>query len=74
MDHSTPETTLLNKHPGIRERVAAMPEFVAWRRALPLVEVDDETFHVYGGDQLKDYDQIVVAWIHQFRPDILKGD
>lgn len=73
MNDVTPERSLLNKHPGARELVEALPDFVAWRDALPVVRVDDETFHVVGGDQLKDHDQVIVAWANQFRPDLLKG-
>ena len=74
MDALTPETSLLDKHPGTRELVEAMPDFIAWRAALPVVEVDDETFHVVGGDQLKDHDQTIVAWVNQFRPKLLKRE
>jgi len=70
MTELTPETTLLNRYPGLREYVAALPEFVAWRRGLRVVEVDGETFYVVGGDQLKDNDQVIVAWSNQFRPDL----
>jgi hypothetical protein len=73
MTELTPETALLNRHPGLREQVATLPEFVAWRRGLPVVEVDGETFYVVGGDQLKDHDQVIVAWSNQFRPDLFKA-
>ena len=43
---------LLNRFPGIRERVAAMAEFIAWRDALPVVAVDAESFYLVGGYQL----------------------
>lgn len=69
MDELTPETDLLNRHPGMRERVAALPDFVSWRDAMPTVEVDGEMFYIVGGDQLRDHDQIVVAWLNQFRSD-----
>jgi hypothetical protein len=70
MSNTTPETALLNRHQGVRERVGAMPDFLAWKNALPVVNVDDETLFVIGGDQLKDLDQIIVAWTNQFRPDL----
>jgi len=68
----TNEAELLNRNPGVRELVATLPEFIAWRNALPVVEVDGETFYVVGGDQLKDHDQVSVAWVNQFRPQLLK--
>ena len=74
MPESTHETSLLDQHPGLRERVAALAEFIAWRAAMPQVLVDGEQYHVLGGDQLKDRDQLMVAWIHQFRPHLLYGD
>jgi hypothetical protein len=70
MCETTPETALLNRHPGVRECVAAMPDFLAWKSALPVVEVDGETLFVIGGDQLKDLDQVIVAWTNQFCPDL----
>jgi hypothetical protein len=51
-----------------------MADFVTWRAGMPQVLIDGETFHVLGGDQLKDHDQLLVAWIHQFRPYLLNGD
>jgi len=72
MNALTPETALLNRHPGAREHVAALPDFISWRDALPVVEVDNERLYVIGGDQLKDHDQIIVAWLNQFRPDFLR--
>jgi len=70
----TQETALLDRHPGLRERIAAMSDFVAWHAGMPQVLVDGDLYHVLGGDQLKDHDQLMVAWIHQFRPHLLKGD
>lgn len=72
MEERTSEAELLDRNPGVRELVAGLPEFIAWRDALPVVEVDGETFYVVGGDQLKDHDQVSVAWVNQFRPDLLK--
>jgi hypothetical protein len=74
MDELTPETALLNRHPGLRERVAALPDFIGWRDTMPVVEVDNETFYVVGGDQLKDHDQVIVAWLNQFRPDLFRKE
>ena len=71
MERQTPEAALLDQHPGLRELVSALPEFIAWRDNLPVVEVDGEVFYVVGGDQLKDHDQLSVAWINQFRPNLL---
>lgn len=70
MCETTPETAILNGHPGVRERVAAMSDFLAWKDALRTVEVDGESLFVVGGDQLKDLDQVIVAWTNQFRPDL----
>ena len=70
MSETTPETALLNRHPGVRERVGAIPDFLAWKNALPVVDIDGETLFVIGGDQLKDLDQVIVAWTNQFRPDL----
>jgi len=72
MEERTSEAELLDRNPGVRELVAGLPEFISWRDALPVVEVDGETFYVVGGDQLKDHDQVSVAWVNQFRPDLLK--
>lgn len=74
MPESTHETALLDRHPGLRERVAALHDFIAWRAGMPQVQIDGEQFHVLGGDQLKDHDQLIVAWINQFRPHLFKGD
>jgi len=72
MEERTSEAELLDRNPGVREHVASLPEFIAWRDALPVVEIDGETFYVVGGDQLKDYDQVSVAWVNQFRPHLLQ--
>jgi hypothetical protein len=72
MGERTPEAVLLDQHPGVRERVAALPDFIAWRDTLPVVEIDGEILYVVGGDQLKDHDQVCVAWINQFRPDLFE--
>ena len=74
MDEPPPETALLDRHPGLRERVAQLSDFIAWRAGMPQVRIDGELFHVLGGDQLKDHDQLVVAWVNQFRPHLLQGD
>jgi hypothetical protein len=71
-DESTAESRLLDAHPGLRERVGALPEFAAWRRGLRNLVVDGEKFYVIGGDQLKDPDQVIVVWIRLFRPDLLR--
>jgi hypothetical protein len=70
MPETTHETTLLNRHPGVRERVATMPDFLAWKDKLPVFEIDGEALFVEGGDQPKDLDQIIVSWTNQFRPDL----
>jgi hypothetical protein len=68
MKEQTREAVLLDGHPGIRELLAATPDFISWRDTLPVVEVDGETFYVVGGDQLKDHDQVSVEWVNRFRP------
>lgn len=72
MSEKTHEAVVLDQHPGLRDHVAGLEEFIAWRDALPVVEVDGETFYVVGGDQLKDHDQISVAWLNQHRPQLWK--
>ncbi|KQR77295.1 hypothetical protein ASF98_21345 [Arthrobacter sp. Leaf337] len=65
------ENQLLDRHPGVRELVSALPEFIRWRGRLAPVVVDNETFYVVGGDMLKDDDQVIVEWTRRFRPDLL---
>jgi hypothetical protein len=65
------ESRLLDRHAGVRELVAALPEFIRWRGRLATVVVDDETFYVVGGDMLKDDDQVIVEWTRRFKPDLL---
>jgi hypothetical protein len=72
MEERTIEAQLLDRNPGVRELILSLPEFLAWRNALPVVELDGETFYVVGGDQLKDHDQVSVTWVNQFRPNLLK--
>lgn len=73
---STPAaaSALLDQHPGLRERIDALPAFSAWCARMPVVDIDGERFHVLGGDQLKDHDEVIVSWINQFKPNLLKGD
>jgi hypothetical protein len=74
MPESTHESALLDRHPGLRERVAALADFNAWCAGMPQVSIDGELLHVLGGDQLKDRDQLMVAWLNQYRPHLLKGE
>lgn len=69
----TEESKLLDRHPGVRESVSSLPEFVEWSSRLPTVVVDDVTYYLRGGDMLKDHDQIIVEWVQRFRPHILGG-
>ena len=62
----------LGKFPDIREIVESIPEYVEWRDQLSTVQVDGEGFFVLGGDQLMDNDQILVEWIHLFRPELME--
>lgn len=71
-DWRTPEGRLLDGHPGTRELVETIPEFVEWRGALPVVEVDGEELWVARGDQLMERDQVVVEWVRMHRPDLLE--
>jgi hypothetical protein len=66
------ELQQLGKFPGIRKIVESIPEYVEWRDQLSTVQVDGEGFFVIGGDQLMDNDQILVEWIHLFRPELLE--
>jgi hypothetical protein len=68
----TQESQLLDRHPGLRESVESLPEFIAWNESFPLVQVDAESFRVARGDQLMDHDQMMVEWIRLFRPDMLE--
>ena len=70
----TTEAQLLTEHPGVREEVDSLPEFVEWRDSLRVVEIDGETLYVVGGDQLKDHDQVVVEWVRRFRPELFGGE
>jgi hypothetical protein len=72
-DTQTRAQQLLDRHPGLREVVEALPEFQAWSKALPKVLIDGETFSVVGGDQLKDHNQTIIEWVGQFRPELLGG-
>ena len=65
------EGQLLDRHAGVREFVAVLPDFIRWRGRLATVVVDDETFYVVGGDMLKDDDQVMVEWVRRFKPDML---
>lgn len=70
----TPESRLLDQHPGVRELIESLPEFITWRGTLPVVVVDHESFYVFGGDQLREDDQIIVEWVRQRKPELLEGD
>jgi hypothetical protein len=72
MSEKTREAIILDQHPGLRDHITELPEFIAWRDTLPVVEIDAEIFYVVGGDQLRDHDQISVAWVNQHRPQLLK--
>jgi hypothetical protein len=68
----TEESQRLDRHPGVRESVSSLPEFVEWSSRLPTVVVDDVTYYLRGGDMLKDRDQII-EWVRRFHPQILGG-
>ena len=70
----TPESRLLNQHPGVRELVESLTEFAAWRSTLPVVEIDGELFHVARGDQLMKRDEIIVEWVRLNRPNLLERE
>ncbi|POX42655.1 hypothetical protein C3486_03520 [Streptomyces sp. Ru73] len=72
-DERTAEGKLLDRYPHVRKKVSALPEFGTWLDTMPKVEVDNETYWVSGGDQLKDLDQAIVEWIRRFRPAMLPG-
>jgi len=71
----TEESKLLDRHPGVRESISSLPEFVEWSSRLPTVVVDDVTYYIRGGDMLRDRDQIIVEWVRRFHPQTLdEGD
>lgn len=74
LDDVTPESRLLDQRPGLRQFVEALPAFVAWSRALPVVEVDGESFYVVRGDELMQRDQVIVEWTRVHRPGLLKRE
>jgi hypothetical protein len=51
----------------------ADPAFIQWRTSLPVVEVDGEEFTVIHHDRLVDLDQLILEWVHRFRPKLLGG-
>lgn len=68
----TPESRLLDQHPGVRELVESLPAFIAWSSTLPVVEVDGETFQVAHGDRLMTRDEIKVEWVRLYQPHLLE--
>jgi hypothetical protein len=71
-DGQTPETHLLNRHPGARELVEGLPEFLDWSRTLHVVDVDGCTYYVARGDQLMTRDEIIVEWGRLHLPNFLE--
>jgi hypothetical protein len=67
------ERRLLDSRPGLRDQVLADSAFIQWRMSLPVVEVDGEEFTVIHGDRLVDLDQLILEWVHRFRPKLLGG-
>lgn len=70
----TTERRLLDEHPGVREFVESLPEFIRWRAGLSKVDIDDEEFTVVQGDRLMDKHQLIVEWVRLFRPELLGGE
>jgi hypothetical protein len=66
------ESVLLDQHPGVRQVVESLTEFIAWSTALPIVEIDGENFYVGRGDEFMDRDQTIVEWIRLYRPGLLE--
>jgi hypothetical protein len=52
----------LAQHRELRERVQKDQAFRDWLRQFRTVTVDDETYFVVGGDQLRDEDELVLEW------------
>jgi hypothetical protein len=69
-NEQTPESHLLDQHPGVRELVESLPGFVVWSSDLPMVEVDGEIFHVLRGDELAERDRVIVEWVRLYQPDL----
>ncbi|MGP4096826.1 hypothetical protein [Nonomuraea sp. KM90] len=67
----TPEHRLRRQKKDLRELVASRPDFQEWISQWPTVRIDQETLWVVGGDQLKDLDQLVMAWARRFQPGLL---
>jgi hypothetical protein len=70
----TYEAEILDDNPGVRAAVSQSEEFREWRKALPTVDVDQETYYVRGGDMLKDEDQIMLEWVRRVRPGMLPSE
>ena len=73
MDRSR-EHLLLERHPGVRASVLASTDFQQWRDSLRTVLVDGELFTVFGGDRLLDSDQLIVEWVRQHSPSLLREE
>lgn len=74
------EQRLLDDHPGLRERVSQMGDFIRWRATFSELPIEGEIFWVrpridendLGDDRPKDHDQLIVEWINRFHPDLLE--
>lgn len=58
-------TRFFTRHPEIKARVMASDEFAAWRDRFRTVTVDDKSYHVVGGDMLRDSDEMALDWARQ---------
>jgi hypothetical protein len=58
-------TRFFARHPEIKARVMASEEFAAWRDRFRTVTVDEKSYHVVGGDMLRDSDEVALDWARQ---------
>jgi ribosomal protein L16 Arg81 hydroxylase len=49
-------------HADLRERIEKDEAFQNWLGQFATVTVDNETYFVVGGDQLRDRDELVLEW------------
>lgn len=71
-ERKSEESSLLDQHPGLRQLVESLSEFVSWSSTLPSVEIDGENLHIVRGDELMDRDQTIVEWVRLYRPGLLE--
>lgn len=50
------------QHADLRERIQKDEAFRNWLSHFRTVNVDEETYFIVGGDQLRDEDELVLEW------------